>query len=499
MNEKLISAAREGNTKSVIECISNGADVNVADANGNTALLVAARDGHATTVEVLVARGANVNAANFDGNIALVLAAHWGRTGTVEALIARGADVNAADANGNTALLVAARDGHAATVEALIARGADVHAVDANGNTALILAAFGGHTETVEALITRGADVNAANAHGSTALLGAACRCRAEAEMLEALIAKGANVNAANDYGNTALLMAAQFGNISTLAILITSGACTMVVNKNGKTALNLVEEFVRGDERCPLINLLTGGLKALQGICQLRDQKILEAVMGNIPVDLIKLIISFDCDLAFEHFSQYSLNRLKASLIPQMLSLSSANSLNPNTPFITPPFKEETKGHHEAMIVRFSTHSSSSLSNNRVSYLPDAITAESIPQAREDVEETKNAYDVKEAEETTVQDYPVALTAISETLVPSDDDKEFQVRFVMAKSLRKLNDALTVTPPPDLSSSSPAYYAALSSATHVTSTTTTNTVAIVETAEERRGKMDVALKKRGL
>jgi hypothetical protein len=142
------------------------------------------------------------------------------------------------------------------------------------------------------------------------------------------------------------------------------------------------------------------------------------------------------------------------------MFSLSSANSLNLNTPSIAAPFEEETKRHHEAM------------------------------------------YDVKETETTVQQDYPVALAAISEILVPFDDDEEeeeFQMRFVMAKSLRELNDAMTVAPPPDLSSSSPAYYAALSSATHVTSTTTTSTVAIVETPAERRGIMDVALKKRGL
>jgi hypothetical protein len=220
---------------------------------------------------------------------------------------------------------------------------------------------------------------------------------------------------------------------------------------------------------------------------------------MGNIPVDLIKLIISFDCDLAFEHFSHSTLNRLKASLIPQMLSLSSANNLNTDTPSITAPFEEETKRHHETMI-RFSTGSSSSLSNPSVSYLPNAITVENIPQARENVEEIKNAYEVKETEETTVQqDYPVALAAISETLVPFDDDKEFQVRFVMAESLRKLNHALKMASPPDLSSSSPAYYAALSSATHVTSTTTTSTVAIIETPEEIRRTMEAALKKRGL
>jgi hypothetical protein len=132
------------------------------------------------------------------------------------------------------------------------------------------------------------------------------------------------------------------------------------------------------------------------------------------------------------------------------------------------------------------------------VPYLPNAITAENIPQARDYVEETKNAYEVKETEETTVQDYPVALAAISKTLIPFDEE-EFQVQFAIAESLRELNNAITVASPPDLSSSSPAYYAALSSATHVTSTTTTSTVAIVETPAERRGIMDIALKKRGL
>jgi hypothetical protein len=116
------------------------------------------------------------------------------------------------------------------------------------------------------------------------------------------------------------------------------------------------------------------------------------------------------------------------------------------------------------------------------VPYLPNAITAENIPQTRDYVEETKNAYEVKETEETTVQqDYPVALAAISEPLI-SFDEEEFQVRFAIAESLRVLNDAMTVASPPDLSSSSPKKYAALSS-----------------TPEERRGIMDVALKKRGL
>jgi hypothetical protein len=220
----------------------------------------------------------------------------------------------------------------------------------------------------------------------------------------------------------------------ATVEALIANGACTQLDEK-GKITLQFLERSSeKYDVGSPMINLLKGGRQALQKTCQLRDQAILKAVEGHLHFELIKLIISFDCDLAFEHFSPYTLNRLRASLIPQVLSLSSANSLNFNTPFITNPFEEETK---------------------------------------------------------VQQDYP-ALPAISETVVPSFDDA-FPVRLVMAEaSLQALNDA--VVPSSDLSSSSPAYYATLSLSSSSNITRTTSTVTIVETPEERRRKTDAGL-----
>jgi len=166
-------------------------------------------------------------------------------------------------------------------------------------------------------------------------------------KMLIESLTNGAEVNAVNAAGDSALMLAASDGHTATVETLIVNGACTKVVNKDGKTALNLVKENEAGS----VINTLTGGLEALQGICRLRDQEILGTVMGNIHVDLIKLIISFDCDLAFEHFPQYSLNRLKASVIPQMLSVSSGSNLISNIPFIAAPFAEETKVRQECMM----------------------------------------------------------------------------------------------------------------------------------------------------
>jgi hypothetical protein len=268
-----------------------------------------------------------------------------GATKAVIEFLTNGGDVNAVDAVGATALMAAASSGDTEIVKALIANGADVHAVtDDYRFSALWFATTYGHTEAVQALIVNGADVNAVNNHGSILMLAAGMGHTA---IIEVLIAGGAELNAVNADGDSALMFAVRAGHIATVETLIANGASTTVVNKKEESALNLVT----GNDTDSLINLLRGGLEALQGTCRLRDQEILNTIMGNVHFDLIKLIISFDCDLAFEHFPQYSLNRLKASIPPQMLSVNSGNSLITNTPFIATPFEEETKGRQECVM----------------------------------------------------------------------------------------------------------------------------------------------------
>jgi ankyrin repeat protein len=324
-----------------------------------------------------------------------------------------GTDVNVilsdnSDNRGMSALILAVNFGHPEMVEALIARGANVNAACFVRDTALSWAASRGYTATVELLIAKGADVNAANSWGDTALISAARWGRTV--IVEALIARGADIDATNFRGCTALMMAVSGYHTVLVEALIANGACTQL-DRNTKIDL---ESCKRYEVIISIFNLLEGGRQALQKTCQLRDQAILKVVAGHIPFELIKLIISFDCDLAFEHFSPYTLNRLKGSIIPQMFSVGLGDS---NAPLITNSFEAETK----------------------------------------------------------VQlDHP-ALPAISETVVPPFDDA-FPVRLVMAEaSLQALNDA--VVPSSDLSSSSPAYYATLSSSSNIISTTSTVTI----------------------
>ena len=104
--------------------IDAGADVNIKDKDGSTALMWASDNGHTETVKLLIDAGADVNIKNKYGRTALMWASRCNRKETVKLLIDAGADVNAKDEDGWTALIWASRCGHAETVKLLIDAGA---------------------------------------------------------------------------------------------------------------------------------------------------------------------------------------------------------------------------------------------------------------------------------------------------------------------------------------------------------------------------------------
>jgi hypothetical protein len=84
--------------------LAAGADINVKDRGGKTALMWAASRGFGTCAEALLDGGAEVNAADNEGMTALMWAASNGFPKIVEALLDSGADVNAKNNDGETAL-----------------------------------------------------------------------------------------------------------------------------------------------------------------------------------------------------------------------------------------------------------------------------------------------------------------------------------------------------------------------------------------------------------
>ena len=71
-------------------------------------------------MHLLLQAGANVNVANVNGQTPLMAAARNGHIGAVRLLLEAGADVNAANAKGQTALMGAAQSGHIEAVRLLL-------------------------------------------------------------------------------------------------------------------------------------------------------------------------------------------------------------------------------------------------------------------------------------------------------------------------------------------------------------------------------------------
>lgn len=157
----VVDAAGRGDTDAVRVLLRSGADVNMAQGDGMTALHWAAERGDAGLAEVLVYAGANVEAGTRIGRYtSLHMAARQGHADVAIVLLEAGSDPAAVTSNsGVTPLHLAAASGDAETVVVLLQAGADANVAEsAWGQTPLIFAAAAGRTEAIQALLDAGAD-----------------------------------------------------------------------------------------------------------------------------------------------------------------------------------------------------------------------------------------------------------------------------------------------------------------------------------------------------
>ena len=140
--------------------VRSGADVNAENRYGVPPLSVAATNGSADIVTLLLDAGANAKAVLRGGETVLMTAARTGSLGAVRALLAKGADPNAREEREQTALMWAAAEGHAAVTHALLEVGADMHVQLKSGFTPMFFAVREGHIDVVHTFLEAGADVH---------------------------------------------------------------------------------------------------------------------------------------------------------------------------------------------------------------------------------------------------------------------------------------------------------------------------------------------------
>jgi len=262
LNQAFFAAVENGLEDEVMRLISQGADVNVKDAQGKTALFYAVKHSHKNIVELLIAKGADVNAKEDGGYTPLYYALWPGNKDLTTLLISKGAEVNVEPEEDYPLIYYAVWNEDLDTVKLLVAKGAKFDVKILEDRTAFHYAVGQGSRDIAEFLVSKGidtstfhvaagmgdlarvknhieqgADVNTQDELGWTPLYWAASL--GQIEVAKLLIDKGADVRTAATDGGIALYQAAQAGDNEVVELLIANGAEIDAKGMGGWTSLH--------------------------------------------------------------------------------------------------------------------------------------------------------------------------------------------------------------------------------------------------------------------
>jgi serine/threonine-protein phosphatase 6 regulatory ankyrin repeat subunit B len=225
--------------------VRHGANINMQDEDGRTALNIAAEKGNVGVMQLLVQEGANVNIQDKDGRTALNIAAEKGNVGVVQLLVQEGANVNIQDKDGRTALDWVMDSAKLGVLEVNILRAQDKQ-------KALQLAVEKEDEAIIQLLVDKGVDVKTQN--GQRALQLAVDK--GWRHILLLLLQKGVDVKTQN--GQRALQLAVDNGWMDILLQLLRKDVD--VKTENGQKALLWATELRRDDRGGEAVQLLVEG-----------------------------------------------------------------------------------------------------------------------------------------------------------------------------------------------------------------------------------------------
>jgi ankyrin repeat protein len=207
-----------------------------------TNVIEAVKSGNVPRIKILLAQGADINAADEQGNTALHMAVAMASEEVVKLLLNRGASVNAK--KGYTPLHLAAYSGYVEIAKNLLSHKAIINATTLTKATPLYLAVQQGQLRVILLLLENGASVNIPKNDGTTPLYLAAKIGKRD---LVAPIIKHATNSDENRW--TPLHRAAAEGNLLLVELLITNGHIPIdaITETDGSTPLYVALENNQG------------------------------------------------------------------------------------------------------------------------------------------------------------------------------------------------------------------------------------------------------------
>ncbi|XP_067662753.1 ankyrin-3-like [Haliotis asinina] len=235
----LTEAAKHGNVDTLKMLIRKGADVNMEDGKGFTALHRAAgRNGSVECVTALLEAGALVNKRASDSRTPLMEAE---RLDIVQKLVAAKCDINATDEDGRSAVHNLAHYSSVDVLKFLCNKGCNIDQKDERGVTAYHRAAESGYLEVLKYLHKMNAKLTV-DVDGWSVLHYACCSVDETMEKVQFLVdTVKVPIDTRDEDGRTALYPAVQRGDAEVVEFLVERGLSIRDRDKDGNTYMHAV------------------------------------------------------------------------------------------------------------------------------------------------------------------------------------------------------------------------------------------------------------------